>query len=695
MFRINEVLAYEDNKYRILDVFPDTVVWISIDDKKAFPSLIEVAELRLAIDDELLKREPDPYSDLALQSPEEGTIAREKRDKNHQLIKPLIDSHEYYLPKSRSAIINKIIAEQGSTKQTLYRLARQYWQRGQTANALIPDYKNSGAKGKKRVAKEAKLGRPRVHMPGTGVNIDEFIARLFRIAIDKYLLTDKGYSFPYAHRRFKDAYETYFPDVPEEEIPTNWQMNHFYKREYTQVEKVEKRSNKIEFNKDIRPLHSTENTQVLGPGSRFEIDATIADIYVVSDSDRSQIVGRPVVYLVKDVFSRMVAGFYVGFENPSYVAAMQALSMAMTDKVDICKQYGFDIDEQDWPVIGLPDAILADRGELLGHQIESLENSFSVRIENTPPYRGEAKGIIERSFKTLQADFTPFVPGFVTGTKIKKRGDKDYRLDAKISVREFKEIILSSILYHNQYATLKKYDRDADMPADLPFVPLYLWNWGLQHRTGRLRSASEEVLKICLMPRVKATLSDLGIRAFGVYYTSPKVIQSGWLHRSSEAVRPSSVEAAYDPASADHIYIFPKKNSTEFWICKLAERSREFIGCSFWHVWSIQDQQKKSMAKADQLSEQKKREHERFIQEKIEAAKDKAPDTSCLTNAERIRAINDNKRKEKEKERRETAYRPPARDGEQPAELHHIAGPEAGELSYPDHINELFDDEDE
>nr|WP_237733572.1 transposase family protein [Vibrio fluvialis] len=160
----------------------------------------------------------------------------------------------------------------------------------------------------------------------------------------------------------------------------------------------------------------------LGPGSRFEIDATIADIYVVSDVNRSWIVGRPVVYIVIDVFSRLIVGCYIGFENPSYVAAMQALQVAMTDKVELCRQYGIEIESQDWPAIGFPDAILADRGELLGYQIESLEKSFSVRIENTPPFRGDAKGIVERNFKTLQADFTPFAPGVVTGTIVKKRG---------------------------------------------------------------------------------------------------------------------------------------------------------------------------------------------------------------------------------------------------------------------------------
>jgi transposase InsO family protein len=185
-------------------------------------------------------------------------------------------------------------------------------------------------------------------------------------------------------------YENYNPGVPESEFPTIWQMKHFFKREYSQVEKLKKRISKIDYNKDIRPLLATANTQALG-GSRYEIDATIADIYLVSDSDRQNIVGRPIVYMVIDVFSRMVAGFYIGFENPSYVAAMQTLSMAMTDKIKLCQQFGIEIDESDWPVTGIPDAILADRGELLGCQIESLEKSFSTRIENTPPLEAIAK----------------------------------------------------------------------------------------------------------------------------------------------------------------------------------------------------------------------------------------------------------------------------------------------------------------
>lgn len=692
MFLINEVVEFDHVLYRILVIFPEEVVWIPLYDDRAFPSVLATTELMTAVDDEVLTRKSDPFEFLKLDSPEEDSIAWKKREKNYALIKPIICDHQSVKPKVRSARVEQVIAEQGSTKQTLYRLVRRYWQRGQTPNALLPDYKNSGAKGNKRQAKDKKLGRPRTNMAGIGAIIDENIERLFRRAIDKYLLTEKKNTLPFAHRRFKDIYETYYPNIPEEEMPTQRQMQHFYRREYKQVEIIQKRSSSIAFNKDIKPLSSTANTDVSGPGSRFEIDATIADIYVVSNSERRNIIGRPVIYMVIDVFSRMVAGFYVGVESPSYVTAMQALTHALTDKVAYCKKFGFDIEYEDWPIIGLPDAILADRGELLGHQIESLERSFSVRIENTPPYRGDAKGIVERSFNTHQAIFKPYAPGIVTGTKIKKQGDKDYRLEATLTINEFTEIILASVLYHNRFHTMKKYDRDIDMPTDLLMTPLSLWNWGLQHRTGKLRAVSEEAVIIALLPRKKATISELGICLFGLYYTCSEIVQKGWMHRTKEAKHPKSLDAAYDPRTANHIYLFPKKNSAECWICDLTQRSREFNTCSFWDVWQIKEEQNKAVAASKLVAETKHRKLERLIDEKIKQAKKEMPDTSDLSNAQRTSGIIEHRAKAKQEERQQTAFHPVKTQQDKLADVIPLTNQEE-DYAFPDHIDELFDDE--
>lgn len=693
MFRINEILEFNNVTYRVLAVFIGELVWISVEDGSAFPSFVNLDELSSAIENETLQRKEDPYGYLVFETPKEDSIAWQKRENNLALIGPLISDQQTIYPKVRAERVNQILSENKTSKPTLYKLLRRYWQRGQTANALLPDYKNSGAKGKKRQAKEKKLGRPRTNLIGVGAIINEHTERLFRRVIEKYLLTDKKNNFPFAYRRFRDIYEAYYPDIALEEVPTQRQMQHFYQREYQKVDVIQKRASSIEFAKDIRPLLSTANTNVLGPGSRFEIDATIADIYVVSNSERRNIVGRPVIYMVIDVFSRMVAGFYVGVESPSYVTAMQALTHALTDKVAYCKKYGFDIEYDDWPVTGLPDAILADRGELLGHQIESLERSFSVRIENTPPYRGDAKGIVERSFKTHQAIFKTYAPGIVTGTKIKKQGDKDYRLEATLTVNEFTEIILASVLYHNRYHVLTKYDRDIDMPTDLIMTPLSLWNWGLQHRTGKLRAVSEEAVTLALLPRTKVTISELGICLFGVYYTCSEIVKQGWMHRSKDISRPKSLEAAYDPRSANHIYLFPNRSSGEHWVCDLTQRCREFDGCSFWDIWQIKNEQKKIVAVSKLQADVRKIELERLIEEKIKKAKKEMPNTSEQSNAQRTQGIIEQRAKAKKEERQETAFHPLKKKQNELADVISL-GNEEENYSFPDHIDELFEEDD-
>lgn len=652
MLRINDVYSNQGSTYRILSLLPEQVVWIEIDRTSALPELVLIKDLVNLIEEDVCYITDDPHQSLLLQTPKDGSKAQLKRDENYELIKPIVSHPLYYLPEERAKFINEIVDSKKSTKQTLYRLLRRYWQKGQVPSALLPNYKNSGAKGKKRIAKDKELGRPRLYKEGVTAIINEDIERLFSITINKYLLNDSKHTVVYAYRKFKTMYRSLNPDVKEEDFPSIWQFKYFYDKNFTSVQKLKARHNKISYSKDVRQLRSTVNTQVLGPGSRYEIDATIADIYLVSDSDRQSTVGRPVIYFVTDVFSRMVAGFYIGFENPSYATSVQALEMAVADKQNHCKNYGINITADDWPCIGLPDAILADRGELLGHQIETLEKSFSVRVENTPPYRGDLKPIVERYFKTMQAKFKPFAPGVVKGVKEKKKGGKDYRLDAALTISDFKKIIINSILMHNNTHQLSHYDRDSDMPSDLPLVPIELWNWGLQHRTGRLRTVSADALYIALLPRKKATISDLGVKLFGNYYICAEIREKGWLHRKNTINRPKSIKVAYDPLDANTIFIFYEQDSLNYWKAHLSDRSREFKGCSFWEVWQIQEEQKKTAANQELKSsfalETLERQNEKIIKEAIKAKR-----TAFKSKSAQLANINDNKRLAKDKERQD------------------------------------------
>lgn len=603
MLRINDVYDYKQTKFRLLSEITSGYIWINIDDKSALPEFIDRLSLNVLIEEEACILTQDPYENLRFTNEPSASSRAIKRDNNYALISPIILDPDHYEANVRGPLINDVLAQNKTTKQTLYRLLRNYWQRGQTPNALLPVRTNKRKDGKERQIKK-KLGRPRIYSDGKGMIITDEIARLFNLVINRHLLNQSKHTIGYAYRKFQSIYRSKYPQIDDTEIPTIWQFKYHYDTNFNTLEKLRSRTNNKIFNKDIRPLHSTVNTHILGPGSKYEIDATIADIYLLSDSDRASIVGRPIVYLVADVFSRMVAGFYIGFENPSYVTSVQAIKTAVCDKTSICKKFGIDISLEDWPCIGLPESILADRGELLGSQIETLEKSFSVRIENTPAYRGDLKGIVERYFHTIQAKFKPHTTkmGVVQGIKEVRKGGHDYRIDATLTITDFTKIIINSIIIHNKSHLLASYDREADMPPDMPLIPIKIWNWGLQNRTGQLRAVDADSIHVALLPRHTATISNLGIKLFGVYYTCSEIMQHGWLHRKGTIKRPRSIQVGYDLIDASKIYIFYEDNSLNYWIGTLADRSREFKNCSWWEVWQVQKIQKVANAKQEMKS---------------------------------------------------------------------------------------------
>lgn len=646
--RINDVYENQGTKFRILSEFASGYIWINIESDAALPEYIEYSLLIELIEQGTCVLVDDPFKDLASIFEEPTSKNAIKRDTNFQLIQPIITHAEFHNPSIRGDLINTILENHKTTKQTIYRLLRNYWQRGQIPNALLRTYTRTSDK--RNV--EKKLGRPRKYMEEAGVIVTDEIKKLFHLVINQTLLNNKKHSTMYAYRQFQLRYKSLNPNVLDEDIPTIRQFKYFYDKEYSQAEKIVQRTTKKIYNKDIRQLKSTVNTHILGTGSKYEIDATIADIYLLSDSDRRSIVGRPIVYLVVDSFSRMVAGFYIGFENPSYVVAMQAFQVAVTDKVELCKKFGIEITTEDWPCIGLPEAILADRGELLGHQIETIEKNFSIRIENTSAYRGDLKGIVERYFNTIQAEFKPFTSehGLVEGVKEVRRGGHDYRLDATLTISDFTEIILRSIIIHNNTQQLVKYDREPDMPADMPLIPLEIWYWGIQNRTGKLRAVDEDILSVALLPRQKATLSDLGLKVFGVYYHCKEITQKGWLHRKSSVNRPKSFEVGYRLNDASKVYIFYEENSLKYWEATLADRSREFQGCSWWEIWQIQTIQKRTTSKQAVKSSLALAELEKQNLEILERAK-KLKNASRDSKASQLSKIRENRRVEKAIER--------------------------------------------
>lgn len=194
---------------------------------------------------------------------------------------------------------------------------------------------------------------------------------------------------------------------------------------------------------------------------------------------------------------------------------------------------------------------------MLGMPIEkSFISNLHVRIENAAAYRADWKGVVEGYFATIHGHVEPFVPGYID-VDFRQRGARDYRLDSKLDIDQFTEIVLHIIRFYNNEHSLDTYDRDATMIADdVPCIPVELWKWGIINRSGKLRSFKEDIVKLNLMPRDKATITARGLKLKGkeMYYTCERAVQEQWFERA----RSNSLSA--DEKSLDYVYDIRKPN---------------------------------------------------------------------------------------------------------------------------------------
>ena len=127
-----------------------------------------------------------------------------------------------------------------------------------------------------------------------------------------------------------------------ENVPT-WSSfrNYFYSRSYhKQPRKSISRSGLTNYQRNERPVFGASSDWRGVPGS-YQMDATQADIYLVSRHDRSKIIGRPYIYLAVDTATQLIAGIYVGLECDES-AVMLCLANAAQDKVKFCREYDIE-----------------------------------------------------------------------------------------------------------------------------------------------------------------------------------------------------------------------------------------------------------------------------------------------------------------------------------------------------------------
>lgn len=694
MLLVNLIVIYQNRTFRIIDVTHDEIVWIDIYEKNAEPEALDKEWLTELINSNEAKKTKDPFLDFEKLAPSKAQL--KTRDKNWTFMQ-YVDANPLRLQKASWSSLYKYVQTNSEKKVSLkhfYKLLRQYLQRGQSKNSLLPDFHKQGAPNSTRKVTTKKIGRPRVVSTGTGTPITDEIKVIFRKAIDRYYQNVTRMPWSKVHERVLMNFYEKYPNLKDSEEPTVTQLKYFYKKEYQAVESAIKRNDSITYEKDVRPLTSTATAQVLGPGDIFEFDATIIDLYVVDES-MQKIIGRPTLLIVIDVFSRMICGYYLTLEPPSYVLAMMSLANCLENKVDHCRKLGVNISEDDWPAIGLPTTVLADKGELLSHQVESLVSTFNVRVANAKARRGDAKGIVEQEFRTLQAAFKPYAPGVVLKETAKKRGGKDYRLDAQLTLSQFEEIIVLLIKKRN-LKVMSKYDADDGIPVNLPRTPKDLWAWGINNRSGQLKSYDAHEFKVLTLPRDVATISNEGIKFQSIVYSCTEALKEGWFLRDSHKTRPPKVSIGFDPRNTNNIYIFPDKKSARFWVGNIMDRSREYANITFFEARTMMRLTKLSNDVASKANNRKRLDTETEIQKRIDAAAKRSKlKTQQESDSARLKNISKNKKEEIAKERRTRSVNAPFSTPKfsKPNNVTPLKKPD--DYSIPDILDDIYGDEDE
>ena len=674
---VHDVLCDGDHRWRVLwcDPHAPRLVLLNVATAASWPVFRDLAELRDDLEGGALTYEAfqDPR-DLRLDAElDPAHICR--RDEAWSLIGPLVsDEPAVYKKALRCERLHAIEAQNDIRWNALVRYVQRYWRNGMTKNALLPRFSACGAPGQRRADTPVRRGRPRQPDHPIGLNTTEEHRRFFTLSMRQYYAKNRKLSLRGA---FETCIRLYFTDTVRDEIgriehvpksefadcgfPKLGAFKYWVKEDRTVLNLERKRQTPRVYDMKNRSLTGSTTRGAWGPGARYQIDATIADVYLVSSCDANQLIGRPVVYVIIDEFSRMITGLYIGLEGPSYVAAAMAVANAAAPKQAFCAQYGIAIEDEDWPVHHLPAAIFADRGELVGSAIENALETFGVRIENAPPYRGDWKGLIESQFRTIHAAFRPYVPGYIE-CDFRQRGARDYRGDAVLNLEEFTKIIIDMILVYNQSHVLKDYERHPALTEDgVPSIPIELWRWGIANLSGKLQSPSAEDVRFALMPTVNASVTEHGIYFQKMYYTCDTAVKERWFEKARHKRFPTRI--SYDKRDADRIYVHTPGKERRFDVARLAPKSQQYEGLSGWEVEAVQQATARLHA-AVEMDEQLQR---AALASRMEAtvaeAKDRADATRLpMSLAQKTRDVRPNRTAEKAARRtvEAAAFRPDA-----------------------------------
>ncbi|MFO6419093.1 transposase [Hylemonella sp. W303a] len=301
-------------------------------------------------------------------------------------------------------------------------------------------------------------------------------------------------------RRYRQNGDQLEPVLPSRgQYPNFRQVRRVLEREIPKLQRILEKTTMGHFKRTLRGLTARNWQDVEGPGHTWAIDSTIADVYLRSSINRSWIVGRPIVYIVVDVWSTAIVGFYVCLAGPSWNTAKISIFNSASDPALIGDLWGYQ------PVLSLNPyptlcyLLLCDRGEYLSRGASQTAIKLLLDMDYTPPYRPDLKGLVEVLHRISKDEQFQFLPGAINARRAEFDLRKSHPEQSALTVRGYVQYLHEIFASYN--LTADRSNRlDAHMVAAGVFPsPAGLWRWGHEMGIGFRRVMSQADLIATLL----------------------------------------------------------------------------------------------------------------------------------------------------------------------------------------------------
>lgn len=413
---------------------------------------------------------------------------------------------------------------------------------------------------------------PKPRKKNRSLNDDE---KIMRWALNKFYYTR------YKHK-LTDCYimmlkEKYTDESGKlkEEHPSIHQFRYFFNKTRKKQTELISREGIKEYQLNHRPLLGEgihDFAPTIGTGM---LDGTVCDLYLVDSSGK--LVGRPLLVACVDAYSGLCCGYSLLWEGGVYSVREMMLNV-IEDKVKWCKQFGIQIQKEQWPCDKLPGVLVTDRGsEYISYNFEQI-SELGCQVISLPSFSANMKGPVEKLFDLVQDSFKPFLKGYgVIEKDFQKRGIKDYRLESCLTIEQFEKIIIHTIIYYNN-RVLENFPYSDDMMKDgIVPSPAGIWDYQTEYGNSNLLSVSKEQLVLTLLPRTEGRFTRKGLVVNKMRYDAdgfteeylngekctvafnPDDASVVWLLKEGDYIKFSLIEKKYNGMSVDEVHTQKKK----------------------------------------------------------------------------------------------------------------------------------------